>query len=194
MNYVVGKTELSGNSIAAIAKSTNYHLMRLAFEKSGDPSPRSIVVTDCSDLIFLDLLYPPIVKPTVQNGRCGVSRVNSMNSSLIVYAALMLFGVFVSAISQVIMKKASQKTYRKTWKEYLIFPVITAYYICFFSTLLTVFDYRVVPLSMGPILESTSYVYVTIFGAVFFRERITGRKILSLALILAGSMVYTFSF
>ncbi len=117
-----------------------------------------------------------------------------MSSSLIVYAALMLFGVFISAVSQVILKKASQKSYSNTWKEYLNFPVISAYFIFFFSTLLTVFAYRVVPLSMGPILESTSYIYVTIFGAVFFKERITIRKILSLSLILAGIMFYTFSF
>ncbi len=52
--------------------------------------------------------------------------------------------------------------------------------------------YRVVPLSFGPVLEATSYIYVTIFGVVFFKERITKKKLLALVLILLGIVIYSF--
>ena len=52
------------------------------------------------------------------------------------------------------------------------------------------FAYRVVPLSLGPVLESTSYVYVAVFGRVFFNERLTRRKALALALIVGGIFIY----
>ncbi len=77
VNYVADQMSLNGNSIAATAKSTNKHLMRLAFEKRGDPSPISIEVTDCSELKVANLRYPVIVKPTDRSGSRGVSRVDS---------------------------------------------------------------------------------------------------------------------
>ena len=37
---------------------------------------------------------------------------------MILYACILLVGVFVSAISQVMLKKAAQKTYASKIKEY----------------------------------------------------------------------------
>lgn len=113
-----------------------------------------------------------------------------MSDALLFYSAILLFGTFISAISQVILKKATLKTYPSKVKEYLNFPVIFAYVIFFLATLLSIFAYKVVPLSLGPVLESTSYVYVTVFGVVFFKEKITKKKILALGLILLGIIVY----
>lgn len=50
-----------------------------------------------------------------------------MNSKTIIYAAVLLIGVFISAISQVMLKKASQKTYKSVIREYLNPLVITSY-------------------------------------------------------------------
>ena len=55
-----------------------------------------------------------------------------------------------------------------------------------------IFAYRVVPLSFGPVLESTSYLYVTVFGVLFFKERITKKKVVALMLILLGVVIYSF--
>lgn len=114
-----------------------------------------------------------------------------MSDSLVLYAGIMLFSTFVSSVSQVILKKAAGKTYESRIREYLNFPVIFAYSLFFVSTLLTVFAYRVVPMSMGPLLESSSYIYVTIFGVVIFKEKITKQKVFALVLILAGIAVYS---
>lgn len=114
-----------------------------------------------------------------------------MNESLLLYSGVLLLGTFISSVSQVILKKAAQKTYSSKLREYLNFPVIFAYALFVLTTLMCIFAYRVVPLSFGPVLESSSYLYVTLFGVIFFKERITKKKLVALALILAGIAVYS---
>lgn len=116
-----------------------------------------------------------------------------MNNSLLLYSGIMLLGVLISAVSQVLLKKAAMKTYDSMWKEYLNFSVIFAYCLFVLATLASIWAYRVVPLSMGPILEATSYIYVTFFGVVIFKETLNGRKILALGLILCGILIYSLS-
>lgn len=121
--------------------------------------------------------------------RAGVSAVNE---TLALYAGILLLGTFISAVSQVILKKAALKEYSSPIREYLNFPVIFAYSLFILTTLMCIFAYQVVPLSYGPVLESTSYLYVTLFGVLIFKEKITKKKVIALALILAGIVVYSF--
>ena len=114
-----------------------------------------------------------------------------MNRTLLVYALVMMFGTFISAISQVILKKAAGKTYKNAIYEYLNAPVIIAYTIFVAATFLGIVAYKVVPLSMGPILEATSYIYITLFGVTIFKEKITKRRIIALALIITGIVIYS---
>lgn len=115
-----------------------------------------------------------------------------MNETLALYSGILLLGTFISAVSQVILKKAALKTYDSRIKEYLNFPVIFAYSLFVLATLMCIFAYRVVPLSFGPVLESTSYLYVTVFGVLIFKEKITKKKAIALGLILAGIILYSF--
>ncbi len=107
------------------------------------------------------------------------------------YVLLMLVSVFISAVSQIILKTAANRTYDSTLKEYLNFRVIFSYGLFFLSTILTMIALRVVPLSMQPILESTSYIYVSVMGYFLLKERFSRRKLLGLALILLGIFVYS---
>ncbi len=103
----------------------------------------------------------------------------------------MLFGTFISSVAQVLLKKASQKHYDSVLQEYLNLPVITAYAIFFAATFLSIYAYKVVPLSMGPIIEATGYIYVTIFGVTIFNEKINKQKVFALILIIGGITVYS---
>lgn len=114
-----------------------------------------------------------------------------MNGQLILYACIMLLGVFISSVAQVLLKKAAQKQYGSVLEEYLNWPVITAYAIFFAATFLSIYAYKVVPLSMGPILEATGYIYVTIFGVTIFHEKLDRWKLIALALIIGGIVVYS---
>lgn len=110
---------------------------------------------------------------------------------MIFYAGLLLLGTFLASVSQVMLKKAALRTYESKLREYLNPLVITAYAIFFSTTFLSIFAYRGIPLSMGPVLEATSYIYVSIFGVTIFKEKLNGRKLAALVLILAGILVYS---
>ena len=113
-----------------------------------------------------------------------------MNNRIALYAGIMLVGVAVSSFSQVLLKKASQKTYASRIREYLNLRVIVAYFLFFSATLCTVFAYRVIPVSMGPVIEASGYLFVTLFGYIFFHETVTGKKVLALTLIIAGICIF----
>lgn len=111
-------------------------------------------------------------------------------SRLQMSVCLLLFSVFISSVSQILLKKAANKTYESTIKEYLNPLVIGAYGMFFCSVILTMLALRYVPLSMSPILESTGYIFVSVMGYFFLRERFTRRKLLGFALILAGVIIF----
>ena len=108
---------------------------------------------------------------------------------MILYMGIMLTGTFVSAVSQIILKKAAQKEYPNKLAEYLNAPVIIAYLLFFGATLCAVTAYKVVPLSVGPLLEATGYVWVAILGRIVLGEHIGKRKALGLVIIIVGVVV-----
>ncbi len=110
---------------------------------------------------------------------------------LIIYSGILLLGVFISAISQVILKKESMKSHDSISKDYLNVNVIIAYILFIGTTLLSIVAYKVVPLSMGPVLEATSYLWITIFGVFIFKETITRRRVLALVLVLCGIVLFS---
>lgn len=75
VNYVANELGLTGNSMECTAKSTNKYLMREAFKFGGDPSPRSVLIDENTDLNSLDLNFPLIVKPTDRSGSRGIYKV-----------------------------------------------------------------------------------------------------------------------
>lgn len=114
-----------------------------------------------------------------------------MEKPMLFYTGLLLLGVFLSAISQVMLKKAALRQYPNKIREYLNPLVIIAYTIFVGTTFLSIYAYKGIPLSMGPVLEATSYIYVTVFGVTIFKEKLNRRKLIGLALIVLGIIVYS---
>lgn len=108
------------------------------------------------------------------------------------YIFLYLFSVMVASFSQLILKKSAMNQYETRLKEYLNPYVIIAYVFFFGSSLLTTLAYKGVPLTLGPVLESTGYVYIAILGVLVLRERLSKRKILGNILIILGIFVFAF--
>ena len=77
VNYVANKLGLPGNSMECTRMSTNKHLMRKAFERCGDPSPRSVLVDENTDLSSLRFSFPIIVKPTDRSGSRGIFKLET---------------------------------------------------------------------------------------------------------------------
>lgn len=115
-----------------------------------------------------------------------------MSSTVLMFAALNLLGVFVSAVSQVMLKKSASREHGSVVKEYLNPLVVFAYVLFVSATLLSVLSYKGIPLSMGPVLDATGYLWVTLFGVTIFHERMNAKKLLALALIVSGIVIYAF--
>ena len=103
------------------------------------------------------------------------------------YALILLVGVFIGSISQVMLKKAALKKYDDPLKEYLNPLVIFAYVMFVGTTFLSVYAYKGIP----PVLEATSYIYVTFWGVKIFGENINFKKIVAIVFILAGIACYS---
>ncbi len=109
----------------------------------------------------------------------------------ILFALIFLFGVFISSISQIILKKAALKQYDSKIKEYMNPRVIFAYIIFFAATLCSIMAYKVIPLSLGPILESAGYIFVAFMSWLFLKEKISKQKVLGLSIIVIGIIIYS---
>lgn len=105
------------------------------------------------------------------------------------YLIVAVCSVLVSSISQVMLKVSSSKHYESKIKEYLNPWVISAYILFLGSTLIMVFAYKVLPLSLGPIIEALGYVFVGVLGFVLLKEKLTRKKALGMALIVVGVIV-----
>ena len=86
-----------------------------------------------------------------------------MTNEMIPYLILGFLSVFLSAVSQAMLKKSSEKERKDIIHEYLNPLTIISYSLFFCSTLLTMLALRKVPLTMRPMFESSSYIFVTIF-------------------------------
>ena len=106
------------------------------------------------------------------------------------YILLFLTAVFISSISQVVLKKSAGRVYKNRIQEYVNIPVISAYLLFIGATLLTVAAYRYVPLSMGSILESTGYIWIAVMGRIFLGERINRKRLSGLIIIIGGIIVF----
>lgn len=103
-----------------------------------------------------------------------------------IYIPIFLLSVLISSISQILLKISAVRQYESKIREYLNLRVVAAYAIFFASSIMTVVAYRGVPLSMGPVLETTGYLWVTTLGCLILKEKVNSRKIAGLIIIVSG--------
>lgn len=107
------------------------------------------------------------------------------------FSGIFIFSVFISSVSQIMLKKSALRHYDSKINEYLNPLVIVAYGIFFTSSLITMFAYKYVPLSMGPILESTGYIFVGILSYFILKEKLSKRILTGMAFILLGIIIFS---
>lgn len=106
------------------------------------------------------------------------------------YLYIFLCSVFISSISQVLLKSSAGEQHQNALRQYLNVKVILAYGMFFVATLITILAYRTVPLSMGGILEASGYIFVTVFSRIFLKEKVGKRKLVGLFFILSGILIF----
>lgn len=112
-------------------------------------------------------------------------------SRLAVYVCIYVSSVFVASISQVMLKTSAEKEYKNRLFEYLNPLVVIAYGLFFISTFLTVYALKVVPLSLGNLLESSGYIFVPLLSFLVLKEKMTKNMWIGSAFIIAGILVYS---
>ena len=105
------------------------------------------------------------------------------------YVMIFLISVFISSVSQIILKTSADKEYENKIREYLNLKDIVAYGFFFLSSLMTIWAYKGVPLSMGPVFEASGYVWVAILGRLILKEELKKKKLIGILIILVGIIV-----
>lgn len=109
-----------------------------------------------------------------------------MNGYLILY----LISVTMASISQLLLKKSATIKHTDFIHEYLNPWVIIGYAMLFSSMFLTILAYKGIEYKYGPVIESLGYVIVLVLSRIFFAEKIFGEKLLGIACILLGIVIF----
>ena len=105
-----------------------------------------------------------------------------MNSGVLIY----LITPLLSAISQLILKKAADNPKYTGIRTYLNLPVIGAYALFFGCMLLNVLALRTLDLTVASVLEASGYLYVMVLSVLILKEKLTRRHLIGNLLIVLG--------
>ncbi len=107
------------------------------------------------------------------------------------YFLLMFLGTLLTAISQVLLKTSSGKTYKSWIYEYLNWRVILSYSLFVVVLAMNTWAFTKVQMKYGTIIDAFSYVFVMILSVALLREKITRGRLIGNLIIIAGILIYT---
>ncbi len=110
---------------------------------------------------------------------------------MIKYTAVFIFSVCVASMSQILLKKSANIERKNKIAEYMNKEVILSYGLLFISTLLTLYAYKEVKLSMGLVLETISYILIPVLSYFILKEKIQKKQIYGIVLIIIGIVIYS---
>ena len=88
----------------------------------------------------------------------------------------------------------ANETHRGLLGEYLNWKVIVGYALMFAGMLLGVIGYgKGVQVKSGSVTETIGIVEVAVLSAIFFKEKLTRRKVLGIVLIIGGIVMFHFA-
>lgn len=107
-----------------------------------------------------------------------------------IYILILVLMCFVSAFSQVLLKKASLYKYESFLQQYLNPYVICGYSLFFVVIIVNIFLLRHIPITVtSAISESLPLVLSFVTGRIFFAESLTKTKIIGGLFIISGILV-----
>lgn len=102
----------------------------------------------------------------------------------------MLCGVTIAAFSQILLKSSANRPHEGFWKQYLNWRVITGYVMLLVSMLFSIWAYSGMEYKYGPAIESIGFGLVAFLSWLILKEKLTKKKIIGIALIVGGLIVY----
>ena len=112
-------------------------------------------------------------------------------NSLQISICVLVLSVLVASVSQILLKISANKSHPSKIREYLNKYVIAGYMLLLVSRMLTMIALKKVPLSWSPVIESSSYIFVSVLGYFILNEKFHRRKLLGLCVIFAGILIFS---
>ena len=110
-----------------------------------------------------------------------------MNSILGI--CISLFATVILAVVQLILKKASGKSWNSKIREYLNLPVISAYGLSFIATFISVYSMKYIPVAIFAVINGAGQIFVPILSTVFLKEKLSKKKWIGIVVISIGIIV-----
>lgn len=114
-----------------------------------------------------------------------------MDKKIILYSMVMILSVFISSISQIILKKSALENHDNIVEEYINYRVVIAYIMFFSCTFITIYALKVVPLSMAPLLDSFGYIFISVLSYYFLNEKVSRNQSYGILLIIIGNIIFS---
>lgn len=111
-----------------------------------------------------------------------------MRTSLIIA----FIAVILTAFAQVLLKSGANMNRQNDSivKQYLNLHVILGYSLFLIVTIINVYAYRILPLNYAIILLPFTFIFVTLFSVLFFKESLTKKQLISFLIIVSGVIIY----
>lgn len=107
------------------------------------------------------------------------------------YRALVVLAVFAASLAQMALKRGAMGGWHTFRQQYLNPWTLGGYAVLAATLLGNVFCLsRGVRVNQIAALESLGYLFVSLLARFFFREPLTGRKLLAIATVMAGVVVF----
>ena len=107
------------------------------------------------------------------------------------YYILVISSVFLAACAQMLLKQGARQQYAQWWRQYANGWVISGYAIMFGTMIMNIYAMsKGVQVKELSIIESMSYLFVPALSFFIFKEKLTWRKILAIAIIIIGVIIF----
>ena len=107
------------------------------------------------------------------------------------YYILVISSVFLAACAQMLLKQGARQEYAQWWRQYMNGWVIGGYAIMFATMMLNIFAMsKGIQVKEVSIIESMSYLFVPALSFVIFKEKLTWRRTLAIAVIITGVIIF----
>lgn len=107
------------------------------------------------------------------------------------YVLLASINVFISSLTQILLKSSANEKKESFMKNFLNYKVIIAYVI-FFGVMLinSLIVFKHIDLSQISIIESLGYIFIPILSSLFLKEKISKKKVYGIILIIIGIFLF----
>jgi len=110
---------------------------------------------------------------------------------MIGYFFIGFIGVFLTALSQIILKLGAIKNASGSFIYFLINPyTIIGYTLMFLVTLINLYIFKVLDLKFALVFLPSSYILVLIFSVLILKEKIKKEKMVQYAIVMAGIILF----